>query len=129
MSNNGTLTVKQKKFIDAVIAYPTVTEAAERAGISRRTGDRYLVDPNVKRELAQAQDTALGQTARQITEEANTAIATLRDLHRNPKTPAGIRERAAYHILDLGLRYTELLTLTERVGALEMVVTNNGNKN
>jgi len=119
MTDNGTLSRKQQRFIRALVTSKSVREAAGIARISERTGWRWLQDEHVKAEAARLQDAALGEATRAAVGRMVSALDTLSDIMANNGHPASARVSAARAILESGLRFTELVTLAERVRALE----------
>jgi len=119
MANNGELTPKQKRFIQALLTSRTVHDAAKLAQVGTRTADRWIADPAVKLALAEAQSAALGAVTRQLVDAMTDAIATLEGIHLDGDNPATARVSAARAILDSGLKYAELVDLAERVTELE----------
>lgn len=113
------LTGRKRRFVVAMVAAATVTEAAQVAGIGERTARRYLADPAVVRALHAALDGALGDASRRAVAAMSEAVATLEAIHRDAAQPAGVRVSAARAILDAGPRLREALDLAERLAALE----------
>jgi hypothetical protein len=64
-----------------------------------------------------------------LADDAQAARATLRDLMTDPATPPGVRVRCAVAILDAALRLMELVTLADRVAALEQRMATNAPDN
>lgn len=122
MASNGRraeLSRRQRRFIAALLAAPTVEEAASSAGIGERTAYRYLGDPSVKRALSQALDGALSLATRQTVNAMTKALDTLETIHVDDEAPASARVSAARAILDTGLRLREVLDIAERLTELE----------
>ena len=119
MSTNGTLTTKQRRFMVALLAEPNTRAAALAAGISQRCAWRWLADPVFRAELAARQDAVLAAVCNGLADDAQTARQVLRDTMADPTAPHGVRVRAALGIIDAALRLAELVTLSERVAALE----------
>ena len=119
MAHNGTLSARQQRFLAVLLTSPTVRAAAEAAGISERTGWRYLADAEVKRALSQALDSELAHATRRAVTAMTGALETLEGIHRDPGAPTGARVSAARAILDVGPKLREALDLAERVARLE----------
>lgn len=119
MTTNDSLSTRQRRFLAALATSPSVKAAAQMAGIAERTAWRYLSDDAIRRELAGQHDALLADTSRRMagamTEALNVVLGILRDV----KTPPSVRVSAGRVILDSGLRLAELVTLAERVAALE----------
>jgi phage terminase small subunit len=116
---SGGLTVRQRKFVAALLAAPTVREAAKVAGICETTSHRYLADPRVRAALAERQDGVLGQVSRRLASEMNGALDVLAEVMHDAEAPPSARVSAARAVLDSGLKLAELVTLAERVADIE----------
>jgi len=119
MADNGTLSCKKHRFLQALLQAKSIREAAGLTHISERTAWRWLRDPTFRAELRRAQDEALGQATRQAVGTLGEALETLRDVMARPSAPASARVAAARAVLEVGLRLAETLDLAERVAALE----------
>ena len=97
----------------------TVEVAASKAGISTRSAWRYLGKPEVRRAIADAQGQMLAAVTSRAVNGMTDALHTLEVLHMDAETPAAVRATAARAILEYGPRLTELVTLAERIEALE----------
>ena len=118
MSENVTPTARQRQFV-VVLAGSTVEDAAKSVGISERTGYRWLTLPAVRAELRQLQDNALAEAALRLARAMTSAVATLERIMADDSANANARVGAARALLDNGIRYQEVLELTERVQQLE----------
>jgi hypothetical protein len=79
MAQNGTLTRGMKRALPALLAYPTIAEAAEAADLGERTIYRYLNDPDFKAALHKAQDRILAATTARLTGLTTQAVRELGD--------------------------------------------------
>lgn len=119
MGQNGTPTPRQTRAIEALVAGKSITEAAEYAGVSRRTVHRWQQDPTFQRSLRAAQDAALSALVRQMTDLSESARETLEAVMADPDAPPSVRVRAALGALSQHRQFHESLQLTERVVQLE----------
>lgn len=121
MGDNGTrgLSARQRRFVAALVAAPTVRDAARAAEIGETTAWRYLQEPSVRSALAERQDAVLRQVSLDLAGEMGAALDVLGSIMRDEKASAGARVSAARAVLDSGLKLAELVTLAERVAALE----------
>jgi hypothetical protein len=126
MAGNDRLNRRQRRFVAAVLAAPTIEAAAKAARISERTAYRYLKDPAVRHALELALDDALGQVTRRAVDEMTPALHTLARIHRDRETPPAQRVSAARAILDAGPKLREAFDLAERVTALEEAAETKG---
>ena len=113
------LNSRQRRFVAALVACPTVRDAATAAKIGERTAWRYLGEPSVKRALAERQTAVLGHASRRLAREMGKAMDVLVEIKRDEEASDSSRVSAARAVLDSGLRLAELVTLAERVAALE----------
>lgn len=108
---------KQERVIAALLSEPTVTAAAEKAGVGERTLRRWLLLPDFQDAFRAARRQIVEDALSQLQGATGEAVATLR---RNLKCGrAGDEIRAAIAILDQSSRATELIDLQERLTALE----------
>ena len=122
MAENDGLTPKRRRFVAALMSSRTRAAAARVAGISEKTAERWVKDAAIKAALAEAQSGALTQVTRQLVDAMTKALETLESVHLDSDNAASARVSAARAILDGGLKYVELVDLTERVAKLEGVV-------
>jgi len=122
MARNDTVSAAQRRFIGQLLTAPTVRRAAEASGISERTAWRYLRAPAVRHELAERQDGILGHVARRLASEMGAALDVLSEVMGDTAAHPGARVSAARAVLESGLRLAELVSLSERVAALERIV-------
>ena len=114
----GELSSKQVKAIVALVSTGTMAEAAEVAGCSLRSIERWMQDPGFSRELRAARrrvvEAAIGSAQARMIDAVET-------LHRNLKASRspGAQVRAASLILEYGLKGLRELDLEERLAALE----------
>ena len=119
MAENGTLTAGQRRFVVSLLDVRTIREAAVKARIGERTAWRYLSEGAVKAAIARRQDAILAQVTGGIVADMSEARQVLVDVMRSLTAKDSDRIRAAGLILDCGLKLFELLTLADRVTALE----------
>ena len=110
---------RQRRFLAALVSCASVRDAAAAAKISETTAWRYLQDPALKRALAERQTAVLGHASRRLAREMGAAMDVLVEIMRDEEASDSSRVSAARAVLDSGLRLAELVTLAERVAALE----------
>lgn len=113
------LTARQRKVIEALLSGADKDEAARKAGVTRRTVDRYLQEPAVHAALGEATGAALGDVARRMIGAMATALDTMLALTEDKDAPATVRLRAAIAIVEHGPRLFEAHDLVKRIEALE----------
>jgi DNA-binding MurR/RpiR family transcriptional regulator len=108
---------KAKSTIVALLAHPTIPEAAKACGVSETTIWRWLQREDFRKEYKEAQnkvfDGALGSLQGATTEAVDCLRRNLRC--NNPSAEV----QAARTILDYTLRAREMFTLEERLASLE----------
>lgn len=113
------LTVRQRKFVAALLTAPNVAAAAKEAGINERTGRRYLALDHVQAALGAAYDDTLKHASRRASAAMLDAVETLHDIVLDGGARDGARISAARAILEHGAKMREALDLVERIEALE----------
>jgi len=108
---------KMEAAIAALLLEPTIPAAAQRAGVSERTLDRWLSNPVFAAAYRAARKKVFDQAVSTLRAASTEAVQTLRDALND--TSSSIRVRAALGILDFGIRITEMTDLEERISALE----------
>ncbi len=119
MPKSDILTPRQGRFVAALWTCKTIAEAAKAAGISERTGLRWVHLPAVQDALRQEQQGALAEVTRQSVKAMTGALGVLVDVTTAPDAPWAARVSAARAILESGLRFTETIDLEARVSKLE----------
>lgn len=118
------LTANQRKAAVSLLDGNDKTEAAETAGITSRTLDRWLQDDKFRRCLSTATGAELGIVASRLTGAMQTAVSVLIDMLNDEEATPASRRLAAVAILEHGQRLYELQDLAGRVAALEAKITN-----
>ena len=125
MAQNCTLTPKQTKAIDCLLASPTVIAAAECAGVSRRTLYNWLADEMFSAELEKAQRQLISTAARRLANGLDKSITTALDLAEKSEDEA-VRLRAALAIPGMLRDLREHYELSERIDRLEQTMRGRG---
>lgn len=115
----ASLNINQRRVVEKLAAGGDKQEAAEAAGVTVRTVDRYLNDPAVRAALERATGTAVTEVARRMVGAMDTAVSTMLDLIEGKKTPPTVKLRAAIAIIEHGQRLYEAHELIKRIEALE----------
>lgn len=112
--------VKQEKFIMALMATNTTEEAYKQAGIAQSTAYSYLSDPLFKEEYRRIRRETMQRVTSQLQQSALTAVMTLLDVMTDAEnsTPSS-RVQASKVILENAYRGIELEDLQERIEKLE----------
>lgn len=124
MAQNGTnLTNKQNKAITALMSSRTITEACQTAKIGRSTLARWMKDKTFKSVLQEAENEALRESARFLLTGNNQALETIYNLMTNGRTES-IRLRAAVEWLSQVYKFREVVSIDERLTAIEQRIKN-----
>jgi hypothetical protein len=125
MPHGEKLSRKQEQAIAALLAKPTVQEAADEVGISVRTMCEWLRNPAFDQAYAQARKSVLERTVARLLAKSMEAVEALqRNLNCGEPGP---EIRAAVVILDKALKGSEVLDLARRVEMLENRLLPKGN--
>jgi phage terminase small subunit len=123
VTDNDTLTPRQRRFVNALITAPSVRSAAQESGVGEKTAWRYLALPAVRAELSLHGDVRLAEVSRRLALAMGRAldvlIVLMSDSGLAAERGASARVSAARAVLDSGLRMAELVTLATRVAELE----------
>ena len=122
MTENGRrLTPKRRAFVRALLTEKDTRSAAKAAGISERTAYRWVQDPAIQAALLNAEGAALEQVTRGLLRLARGAVDTLEEAMDDTGARTSARVRAADIVLQRLLQLRELVTLEERISALEEI--------
>lgn len=109
----------QTRFLMALLTERTVGAAAERAGITERTGFVYLAEEGFRAAYRAARREAVAQAVSRLQAASAAAVDALLGVFDDPQASAPARIAAAKVILELSLRGIELEDITSRLEALE----------
>jgi len=121
---SGKLNRKMETAIVALLNQPTITLAAEDAGISETTLWRWLQREDFTKAYREARKQAVNQAIAHIQRISGEAVNTLREVMNDGKKETA-RVTAARAILELTLKAYEIEDLEERIEALEERMRNN----
>lgn len=107
------------KIISALLATPTITEAAKRVGVSSNTLYALLDDEEFSRQYENAQEKLLQQTTGFLAHNLSLATENIVEIADNKKYPPAVRVNACRTILEFGIKYTETANVLKRIKALE----------
>jgi uncharacterized protein YggE len=110
---------KEDLFLAALLSESTVQDAAAKAGITARTGHRYLATEEFQKAYKLARKEAVNHAIQMVQSAMTEAIVTLRTIMTDPETPATVRVSAARTILDNGFKAAELEEFGDRIERLE----------
>jgi hypothetical protein len=119
MSNNDSLSSKQRRAIRALISKSTIKLAAQDCGTSEPTIYRWLNEADFRSALTAAESAAIDNASRRLVTLTDSAINVVTVLMADPAVHPAIRLRAAIAVIENMLRLRELRTIEERLAALE----------
>ena len=121
------LTSKQQKAIAALLQTSTNKEAAKLAGMSDSTLQRYLTDPEFKREYIRQSNKLIDEALIKANKSLSLAFDTLADICGNITENGQTRVSAARSIIEYTLRVHELADIDIRLQRLERNESENVN--
>ncbi len=112
---------KQAAALAALLAHPTVRDAARAANVAEGTLWRYLADPTFTAHYKKARRQVTEHLIARLTADSTKAAKVLIDVAEDEAAPASARVSAARTIIEQALRGAELRDLVTRIDALEAV--------
>jgi len=119
MADNGRLTRAEARFVAALVASPTVSQAAALAQVSERSAYRFLARPEVRAELAQRSGAVLSQVSVRLADAMGSAVEGLLELASDAQASASARVSAYRALLEGGLKLAEIVALSDRLAVVE----------
>ena len=113
------LSQNQRTVAEALLSGAGKDEAAEAAGVTRRTVDRYLNEPAFRTALEAATGDRIGDVSRRMVGAMDTAAGIMLALAEDEETPASVRLRACIAIVEHGPKLFEIHDLVKRIEHLE----------
>lgn len=121
------LTSKQQKAIAALLQTCTNKEAAKLAGVSDSTLQRYLTNPEFKREYIRQSNKLIDEALIKANKSLSLAFDTLADICEDITENGQTRVSAARSIIEYTLRVRELVDIDSRLQRLERNESENVN--
>jgi len=120
MSGFGKLSQRKLKAVAELVQGETVQAAAEAAGVTARTVQRWKNEPGFKAELEGRRRETLRQAKDRLYNLAGDAVKAFEEILENPGTRgASVKRLTAKDILEMLLKWVEVVELEERVTRLE----------
>lgn len=110
---------KMEAAIAALLSQRNHEEAANAAGVSKRTLNRWLKLPTFQSAYLEARRAAMFQANARLQQASSAAVSALLKVMVDPGTPASVRMRAADCVLARGNQGLENEDLDVRLAALE----------
>ena len=118
---------KREEAIAALLAQPTIVEAARAVGVWEKTLRRWLQDPAFASSYRAARRQVTENALLALQRAAGEAVATL-SRNLQPPTPASVQVRAALGILDQTFKAVELLDLQNDIAELKQTAGPRGER-
>lgn len=103
---------KQLKFLEALLKEPTVTRAAQVAGITRSTAYSYLRDSAFKAELDARRNDCIDDAVRYLQSKLSVCVEELLKIIENQNTAAQVKVNAIQTAFNCCKQMTEAEILT-----------------
>ena len=113
------MTNKQLHFLQAMLEESTITKAADRAGITRKTAYNYLRNKEFQRELNQRRGECINDTVRYLQGKLSLCNETLVSIVENPDTSDQIKINAINAIYMNCKSMTETAEIVTRLEQIE----------
>lgn len=110
---------RQQKALTALLTSPSRAEAAKAAGVTTRTLQNYLADPEFQVEYKKAFGNMVDDAAAQARQSFAPALSTLREIVEDKDEDANARISAARAILSHGMKLIETTDILDRLNELE----------
>jgi hypothetical protein len=123
MSVPDTLSASQQRAIFALLACPSIVEAAKQAKVSEATLHRWLRLPAFHEAYTAARQQLSRHAIGALQRAVHTAVTTLEGVMTNPKVAAATRAYAARTTLETALRAAEIESIEGRLAAIELALT------
>ena len=114
------LTRRQNQVLTALLTEPTLGDAAEVAGVSKRTIQNYLSTPEFLSELRHKQNIIVNLVTANLVASMTEAVGVLRRIMHDGEATLATQSRAADSLLRHAKEMLELGELSERLVALEV---------
>lgn len=120
------MTAKQTAFLRAMLEESTISKAAEKAGINRKTAYRYLADEAFKKELDGRRSECINDAVRFLQGKLSICNETLLKIIENPNAGNQTKINAINAVYANCKAMTETAEIIERLEAIEGRVDSEG---
>lgn len=120
------MTTRQVRFLKAMLEESTITKAAEKAGISRKTADNYLNNQDFQRELNKKKTECINDTVRFLQGKLSFCNETLIAIIENPETSQQVKINAINTIYTNCKSLMETSEVITRLEQLEELIESRG---
>lgn len=112
-------TEPKRRLLDALMTSPTITEAAEKAQISRRSAQYYIKDKAFLAELNRRRAEASANALRLMQGKQSRAAEELVSIIESAGTPASVRVQAVQVLFSISANLATTVDFAQRLAALE----------
>jgi hypothetical protein len=119
---------KAEQAIAALLARPSLEDAARVAGVAEKTLRRWIREPEFNALYLQARRESVRQAIARIQQATGAAGATILKLMTDVNVPAAVRLRAAECVFGLAVKGIELEDIEARVSELERAAGGSANR-
>jgi hypothetical protein len=116
---HGDKSRQREALLVALMSCPTVSQAAQQAGLSKSTALRWLTEPAFRQRYDDVRRQALEETLHYLQRSMLAAAAKLNALLLDRDSRPMVQLGAARAILEYGLRAVEMQEFSARLAALE----------
>ena len=117
------LTLKEEKFLTALMLAPNMGKTCEKVGISRRTAQRYMAKTTVRSAYRKMRNQAMEQATSRLNSVAVDAVEVLTAIMNDPKISPYARQQSARTILEFSYKAYENEAIIEKLEELETVIS------
>ena len=110
---------KMEAAIAALVARPSIEDAARVAGVGEKTLRRWMRDPEFKAKYLQARREGVHQAVGRLQQATGAAGTVMLRMMADPNVPAAVRLRAAECVFDRAIKGIEFEDIEARLAALE----------
>lgn len=116
------MSTKQTEFLKAMLEESTITKAAEKAKINRKTAYRYLQNSEFQKELNRRRGEAISDTVRYLQGKLALCNETLVSIIENPEASDQIKINACNSIYANCKAMTETAEIITRLEQIESLI-------
>lgn len=121
------MTGKQAKFLKSMLEESTISKAAEKAGITRKTAYNYLKNKDFKKELNRRRGELVNDAVRYLQGKLSLCNETLVSMIENPDTSNQIKINAINAIYTNCKSMTETAEIITRLEQVEEIIESREN--
>ena len=115
------VSIKQSKFMLAILSEPTIQKACEKVGITTQTAYRWLKDEDFKQEFQVLKRDYMKTVTTTIQKNTQIAVSTIVDIMKDEKLPPTVRLQGARTILEYGYKGLEIEDILARLDKIERI--------